>query len=143
MNLYCWYGIVNKEQIILRLEGEGVKEVYRSPALEWKWGEIHGGAICRTPKQLLLFFNSRLRGRYHCGCAELSGEPPFTMLRISKLPILYGQEGAKLDDNPRFKPRVVFACGAIWENNQVLLSYGFNDCESRIVRLSEADLKLA
>lgn len=139
---FCWYGVVYGEQIVLKLKDENVAEVYKSKSLEWKWGDIHGGAMCRTPKQLLLFFNSRLKGRYHIGCAELSPEPPFTMLRISKSPILYGQEGAKLDDNPRFKPRVVFACGAIWENGNALLSYGENDHRCCVVKLSESDLKL-
>lgn len=141
-HIVCCYSTTEDVQTFLQVNNTGnIAAVLTSKALPWAYGPVHGGCITRKPDgKLLHFFNSRLNHRYHVGAAELSPEPPFDMLRISKSPILYGQEGAKLDDNPRFKKNVVFACGAIWENNHVLLSYGWNDCESRIVRLS--DLKL-
>lgn len=147
--LWCIYRVIGHEQIIIQLEGSVVKEVLKSKALLWPKAEIHGGAICEGNNgNLLHFFNShtshkeRHRDRYSIGCAELAGQPPFDMLRISKSPILSGEEGACLDKNVHYKSNVVFCCGAIKDGDSWLLSYGWNDCQARLVRLREADLKL-
>src|SRR6185436_20713552 len=99
MSLYCWYGIVKGQQIVLRMDGARVEEVFQSEALPWAWGNIHGGAICPgTNGNFLLFFNSRIGGkdrekhRYNIGVAELSGSPPFGMVRIARKPCVRGEE---------------------------------------------------
>lgn len=146
--LFCWYGIVNNEQIVLHIEGARVEEVFKSKALPWK-SEIHGGAICEFESgNLLHIFNShtvhsnRTLDRYRIGAAELAGAPPFEMLRISTRPILVGEEGACLDKNPRYKSSVVFCCGVIREGNEFLMSFGNNDNDCRLIRLTKDDLHL-
>ena len=147
--LWCYYATSERTQTFVRLNGEQVAERAESPSLDWSYGPIHGGAICRWKNDRLLFFfnsrtgdNNRQLHRYHIGCAELEGKPPFAMLRIATRPILYGQEGYNLTRNKFFKPNVVFACGAIAEADRVLLAFGWNDSESRIARLKEGELNL-
>lgn len=147
--LWCIYRVTGNEQIVLQLDGARVEEVFKAKALPWAKAEIHGGAVCEGPNgNLYHFFNShtshkdRQLDRYFVGCAELSGLPPFDMLRISSAPILSGEEGYCLDKNPRFKPNVVFVCGAIYENGQFLVSFGFNDCQCKIEKLTQSQLRL-
>lgn len=148
--LYCLYMTNKDQQTILEFdESFRVEQVHKSKALPWKQGPPHGGAICRSPNgNYLHFFNARTGGtdrashRYNIGCAELAGEPPFEVLRISASPLLLGEEGYCLDKNPRYKNNVVFSTGAIYENGQFLLAHGFNDAQCRIAKFTEAQLKL-
>lgn len=147
--LYCWYGVFQGKQIVLELEGSNVTQVHTSPALPWPQGDIHGGAITPMPDGTLLhIFNSHTHGnnrmlhRYYIGAARLSGDPPFDMVSISRKPVLYGYEGVNLGGIKRFKPNVVYAGGAIWEGQKLLVSYGWNDIKSRIVKLNMEDLNL-
>lgn len=147
--LWCYYRSTEATQAFIKFDGGGVKETVESRPLPWNYGPIHGGAITRKPDgKLLFFFNSRTGGndrtlhRYHVGCAELDGKPPFPMLRISNKPILYGQEGYNLNGHKWFKPNVCFCAGAIMDNGRILLSYGWNDSQCRIAVLKESELNL-
>lgn len=146
--LWCYYGNTEKDQTFIRLDGERVVESVKTPALPWNFGPIHGGAITlRGNGNLLFFFNSRTRHgssrqseRYHIGCAELRGCPPFEVLRISQKPILYGQEGYCLDGHKWFKPNVVFACGAVDADDRIILAHGWNDSQCRIAKVKHSEL---
>lgn len=146
---WCYYDTQGMEQTFLRLDGSKIGVVAKSRSLEWGYGPIHGGAICQLPNgNLLHFFNSRTGSlainthRYQVGCAELAGEPPFNMLRISRRPVLYGEEGVNRDGFKFYKPSVVFATGAIWKDGHVLLAHGWNDSKCKVVRLKMDDLYL-
>lgn len=146
--LWCLY-LTGDEQIILQMEGGIVEEVIKSKALPWPYAPIHGGAICEGENgNLLHFFNShtekkdRLLHFYRIGVAELSGQPPFDMLRISSRALVAGEEGVCLDKNPFFKSNVVFCCGAVPQNGHWLVGYGYNDCQCRIVKVTKSDLRL-
>lgn len=148
-SLWSYYDTKEAVQTFIRLDGDKVVESVKSKSLEWRWGPIHGGAICRAENgNLLHFFNSRLGNlaagthRYHVGVAELSPHPPFDMLRISSRPILHGEEGYCLDGHRWHKSNVVFACGAVRQAGEILLSYGWNDSKCRVVRLTQNDLHL-
>ncbi len=138
------------EQTWLKLDDQGgISDVFNSRALPWKFGPIHGGCIAPyAPGKLVHFFHSRttpkgwIKHRYHISAAILSAEPPFDMLAISKRPIFYGQEGYCLDDNPRFKPNVVFPAGAIKRGEHWLLAYGENDDKCVVAKIREGDLNL-
>lgn len=147
--LYSIYGVKNGEQIVLQLEGARVEEVFKSKALPWPYAELHGGAVCDFENgNMLHVFNShtthrdRSLDRYRCGVAELSGVPPFDMLRLSKRPIITGEEGYCLDKNPRYKSNVAFVCGVIKDGDSFLISFGHNDNDCRIIRLTKDDLHL-
>jgi len=147
--LWCLYLTHNDEQVILQMEGGRVEEVIRSKALRWPYAQIHGGAICDGENgNLLHFFNShtekkdRLLHFYRIGVGELSGQPPFDMLRISSRALVAGEEGVRLDKNPFFKSNVVFCCGAVPQDGDWLVSYGHNDCQCRIAKVTKEDLRL-
>ena len=144
--LYLTY----EEQVWIELDGARVEEVQKAKALPWPYATVHGGSICEgTNGNLLHVFNShtshrdRSLDRYLVGVAELSGQPPFDMLAISKRPVLVGTEGVCLDKNPHYKPNVVFVCGVVKTgNDQWLVSFGQNDHKCFLVKLGVADLKL-
>jgi predicted GH43/DUF377 family glycosyl hydrolase len=149
--LFCLYLTNDNEQIILELDGARVEASHKSKALPCPWGTpIHGGAICEGENgNLLHFWNShtahrdRSLDRYLVGVAELSGVPPFDMVRISKRPILVGEEGACLDRNPHYKNNVCFVCGAMKTGeNEWIVSFGRNDAQACLVKLRANDLKL-
>lgn len=148
--LYCLYLTHENQQTILEFdETFRVEQVLKSKALPWPKAPIHGGAICEGANgNRYHFFNShtthkeRQLDRYFIGCAELSGQPPFDMLRISSRPIISGEEGYDLHKNPHFKPNVAFVAGAIRDGDSWLISYGWNDSQCRLIRLHERDLKL-
>jgi hypothetical protein len=144
--LYLTY----EEQVWIELEGARVEEVHKSKALRWPYAEIHGGAICDGQNgNLLHFFNShtahrdRSLDRYLIGVAELAGQPPFEVLRISTRPVLAGEEGVNLDKSQHFKCSVVFCCGAMKVNdNEWLASVGINDSKCALVKLNPSHLFL-
>jgi len=144
--LYLTY----EEQVWLELEGARVEEVQKSKALRWPYAEIHGGAICDGQNgNLLHFFNShtahqdRSLDRYLIGVAELAGQPPFEMVRISKRPVLAGEEGVNLDKNKHFKGSVVFCCGAMKTGEQEwTISIGINDSSCALMKLNPGHLFL-
>lgn len=147
--LHLWYGIINDEQIILRMAGGNVQEVMRSKALPWGWGPCHGGAICHLPNGNLAHILNTRTGqlavsthRYHCTVAELSPSAPFQMLRISRRPVLYGEEGCNLDGYRWWKGSVVFCCGALCEGADLMLAIGWNDAKARLVKLKPEHWKL-
>ncbi len=147
--LYVLY-LTYEEQIWLELEDGRVQEVHKSKALRWPYAAVHGGAICEGQNgNLLHFFNShtthrdRALDRYLVGVAELSGFPPFDMLRISTRPLLAGEEGVNLDKNKHFKSSVMFVCGAMKTGEQEwTISVGINDAQCALIKLTEKDLKL-
>lgn len=149
-DLWCLYMTHERQATFIQLDGGKVVSEATGKVLPWGYGERHGGTIVSRPDgRHLHFFSSRTnagsreRNRYLIGCAELSAEPPFDMLRISRRPIVYGEEGANLDKkNKRFKPSVCFPTGAIQEGKDWLLAYGWNDCECRVLRLTEEELLL-
>lgn len=145
--LWSYYDTKDNVQTFIRLQGEVVAESVKSRSFPWAYGPIHGGAILRSKSGTLLhFFNSRLghlangSHRYHIGVAELSANPPFDMLRISQRPVVYSEEGYNLDGYRWSKAHVVFACGAIYDAQGILLSIGWNDSKCRLIRLKEEEL---
>lgn len=147
-SIYVLYLTHDDTQTWLKLDDNGgTTKIITSPALGWEYGPIHGGSIVRCHDHYLHFFNARTgkdhaTGRYHIGCAKLKGEPPFDMLQISQKPILYGEEGYCLNGNKFYKRNVVFCCGAIMDGNKIMLSYGWDDSECRVVKLDEKDFNL-
>jgi hypothetical protein len=144
--LYLTY----EEQVWIELEGARVEEVHKSKALLWPYAALHGGAICDgADGKLLHFFNShtthkdRALDRYLVGVAELSAQPPFEMVRISKHPVLAGTEGVNLNGNKHFKSSVVFVTGAMKTGEQEwTISCGINDSQCALVKLNPGHLFL-
>lgn len=140
------YGIRGDFQVVLELDSDRISRTYNSPAPKWEHGEIRGGVILPRGDTLLRFFHSRKEYpdksfSYFIGVSIMEGKSPFKTLNICKAPILSGDDEF-VPFCKHFKGRVVFPLGAIQNGDKILLSYGQNDCQSRISELSESDLNL-
>lgn len=146
--LYCIFR-VSPEHEVLEVEEDRVVKVHKTPAPEWRWGQMKGGSNPIPFKgQLLRFFHSRtgLQGksrgfRYYIGALLMESQPPFKITSVSTEPILAGEE-EYITGHKYWKPNVVFAGTAIEEPGGYRLSYGYNDSQCRTVLLTPEDLRL-
>lgn len=106
----------------------------------WKYGECRGGTnpILKNDVYHCFFHSSipwkRGQRRYIMGHYIFNSEPPFNILKFDSEPILWGNE---IDKKilPEINPPVVFPCGAILENDKFLVSFGFNDEKTGIIKI--------
>lgn len=136
------------EQIVLQLDGEKVMNEFKTQAPAWAWGQIRGGTSPIEHNGLnLQFFHSSTRNNkspwgfcYYMGALLMEKEPPFSIVSVSRAPILAGTE--RYFAAPRWKPRVVFPMGAIKDGEKFVVSMGVNDAVTGRVTLKEGDLNL-
>lgn len=117
--------------------------------IKWKWGEARGGTPALLLKdQYLAFFHSMREMKtvhskqksmlhYFMGAYSFSSQPPFSITRISKEPIV-----AKGFYKPKHKyywgpRRVVYPCGYVHDENFIWVSYGREDCEMWIAKIDK------
>lgn len=114
--------------------GEGVR---------WKYGQVRGGTPpIKVGDLFYTFFHSSMpwRGRYrryYAGCLAFEAKPPFKPVLWTQEPLLIGSQNNKWHQH---KPLVVFPCGAIYENNRWLVTYGSNDLEAGWVEIPHEDI---
>ena len=75
-----------------------------------------------------------IKFRYHIGALLMEDKPPFRTVKITRHPILSGNEEWMMGVH-HWKPNVVFPCGAIEDKDGYLLTYGVNDAASRILHV--------
>ncbi len=97
----------------------------------WAWGEVRGG----TPPVLVdgewfSFFHSSRKLVYYGGFYGFEASAPHRVTRWPVAPCLRPGEGG----------RVVFPGGAVYENGEWLLAYGWNDAHCCLVRCRHEDL---
>ena len=126
------------------------KREMKSLAMQWPYGEIHGGT---TPLpydgKLISFFHSKIMNdmpptpwRYFVGCVLRRAIPPFDILAVSKRPILIGSEVGGDASRHHFKKSVVFPAGCVEHEGSFVLSIGINDSSCAVVKLAKKDLRL-
>jgi predicted GH43/DUF377 family glycosyl hydrolase len=145
------YGNHFKEQIVLRMDGDVVKEEIKTPEPTWEHGEIRGGVVLpHGTERLLRFFHSRTGGahwvkhgtfQYHVGALLMEAKPPFKVLQVGKYPILSGDE-RYVPGCFHWKPGVALLFGAVKQGSDYLVSIGRNDCSAELVKLRFSDLGL-
>ena len=151
-NLFCLHQC-HPTHRVFRVENGRGSLVAETPPPRWPYGEIRGGT---TPipydGKLLRFFHSRADNelsfpvhRYFVGAYLMEPNPPFTVLRVSKSPVLRGSEEDDLTPEqrkacPHWKRNVVFPGGAVARDNGWLLSVGVNDSACVIAKVNEQDL---
>ena len=115
--------------------------------LAWDYGEIRGG----TPPvrirdgvrdEFWTFFHSSTPWKapfrqYHMGVYAFEAKPPFRITRISTFPILSGSQD---DPHGPKKPIVVFAQGAVWENDSWFVTMGVNDMKCAWIEIPHQQL---
>lgn len=119
------------------------QRTHANEGAKWPHGEIRGG----TPPVLIgdkyyTFFHSSTawRGnyrRYYVGAIAFSAQAPFEIVAMTKEPILIGSQKSKWEMR---KPPCVFPCGAIYENDSWLITYGLNDLEAGWISIPHADI---
>ncbi len=149
MSLYCVWQI-SPEQIVLELGHEGeVLRTWKTPGPQCSFGTPKGGTqplpfeggflrfvhVQQINKKSDLFWN------YHLACVVCESKPPFQILKMSKQPILTGNEGYTPNCS-HWKPRICIPYGAIEKDGGWLVTIGQNDCDCAAVFLTQADLKL-
>ena len=131
---------------VIEVQGEFHVKEHKTDVrpIPWIWGDIRGG----TPPVWVdglywTFFHSSLpwrgkQNRYYMGAYAFEGQPPFKPVKITKKWILAGSE-----ENVRsFRgPPVVFACGAVYEKGEWLVTGGSNDEETFWIKMSHKKLE--
>lgn len=140
--LFCIYSI--DPHVVVEFDWNGdIKAEYITYPYQ-KNGWVYG--ICRGGSNPILhdglmhsFFHSSIpwgegKRRYLMGRYSFETEPPFEIVSISNAPILWGNE---IDERilKNINPLVVFPCGSIVEKDKILVSFGFNDEKTGIIKI--------
>lgn len=129
---------------VVRWEGFKVAEVYiKKQEIPWHLGQPRGGTSpVLIGNEYWSFFHSSVpwkdpKRRYHMGAYCFDSKPPFGIKWMTSKPLLTGsvddpwQEGL---------PLVIFPCGAIFRNDQWLVTSGVNDYVSCWHEIPHRDL---
>lgn len=126
---------------VLRHDGCKASLAYLSGGtLGWRGGFLRGGASpVRLGDQFYSFFHGMLEHpssvrMYTMGCYTFSAKPPFQPLRITRQPLL---SPSSFENHLS----VVFPGGALFRGDHWLISFGYQDRESRIFKLGVAELE--
>lgn len=146
--LYCAYQRA-PEQIILEIEGDKVVKEHRTKTPTCSFGTPRGGTSPILYQDgLIQFFHSQLINRksawwwsYYVGALIMEPHPPFQVIKISKHPVLIGNE--QYFPNWKFwKPRICIPYGAIKSGDNFEVSIGVNDSASAIAVVKPEHLNL-
>lgn len=113
---------------------------------QWRYGHIRGGTppIPWGDDEFLCIFHSSipwktvprlgLRMKYFMGAYTFRNKPPFHVTAITNEPILMGS-----DQDPTIpqSPAVVFPCGLVRDDEDLLVSFGINDVACGWARIPE------
>lgn len=137
------------EQIVIQVQGDVVTNQWRTKSPEFYAGAIRGGTVPIAHNgQWLRFFHGAQDSKsnhfpltYHMGALLMNPEPPFQITKVSRKPILSGDEqyyaGWK-----RWKPKVIIPYGAMVDNGGWTVTVGKNDSVCGVVKLTREDLFL-
>jgi len=140
--LFCVYSINPHVVVEFDWNGDVISEsiTYYDTKKLWKYGSCRGGSnpILKDNKMHCFFHSSVSWGkgkrRYIMGRYTFNPEPPYNITELDTVPILWGNE----TDDRIFKdinPLVVFPCGAILQDDKFLVSFGFNDEKTGIIKI--------
>lgn len=107
---------------------------------DWLFGLCRGGSNPVFKDGFYhAFFHSSIywkqgKNRYVMGYYKFEPTPPYKIVNISNTPILWGNS---IDEfiYPEANPPVVFPCGLILEDNNFVVSFGFNDEKTGIIKI--------
>lgn len=141
---YCLY---DYEPFMVLKWGGGAFNLHSAKHVDWGWkyGRISGGAppVWFHGRWYCFFHSSRREEKdtkvYYAGCFTMDEQ--FNVTAITQEPILAGSPHRICDPKPCWTTQcvsVVFPCGAVARNNQLLISYGYMDAELRIAEIPVA-----
>ncbi len=100
-------------------------------------------AVDRDPERLIVYpGGAKWDMRYTCGAALLDLNDPFKVLAITPQPLLVAEKDYETGDMQRFwRENVVFPCGAILENDDIIrLYYGAGDYSTCLAEIKLDDV---
>lgn len=144
------------EYVIYRQRSGAQWDQHTEPGPRWPYGPIRGGTppLPWDKKHLLRFFHSGAdnefgvhKRRYFVGAMLVENRFPFSCVKVSSRPILYGSEVDDYKVKERmairhWKRSVIFPGGAIEYKDGYLLAAGINDAAVGLIKLSKSDLNL-
>jgi len=145
--IFCTYQ-TSPEHIVLELNNGAVVKEHRSPTPACEYGSVRGGTqVFPYQDRLLRFAHALQRNErsdqwwtYHLVALLIDPQPPFSIVAISKRPILSGTE--QYFHCRRYKPRVIIPYGAMADGDSWTVSVGINDAACGTVKLNPQDLNL-
>ena len=137
--LYCIYDI--DPFVILKCDFKGniINEyvLNRNLSRYWPFGKLRGGTnpILINGSYHLFFhsslpYNNKLQRRYFAGYLNFDFNEPFEPKLISNSPLFWGNE---MDIRNGLNPPVVFPSGALYKDNNIVVSFGINDERTGII----------
>jgi predicted GH43/DUF377 family glycosyl hydrolase len=122
--------------------------------IDWNFGELRGGtpALSIDNDEYLSFFHSSIRMpsihtdeknivHYFMGAYTFSKQPPFSITKVSPTFLSYPGFYSGQSYTPYWQPvKVVFPCGIVIDQDVIFLSYGRDDHECWIAKLSKSEL---
>lgn len=140
--LFCVYSIDPHVVVEFDWNGNVIAEsiTYFNTKKLWKYGVCRGGTnpVLKDNKMHCFFHSSipwgKGKRRYLMAHYAFNPEPPFNIIELDSEPILWGNE---VDDRifKDINPIVVFPCGSILENDKFVVSFGFNDEKTGIIKI--------
>lgn len=145
--LMCVYRMSPHTVVEFDFNGNFIQEfkTFNTISTTWKYGECRMGSnpiLINDPDnnkdQFIGFFHSSIpwknqKRQYCMGYYTFDINPPFKALSISESPSFWGNETDKriLDTSPI----VIFPCGAIYKDSNLIVSFGLNDEKSGYIKL--------
>jgi len=140
--LMCVYKMSPHTVVEFSWTGEVISEYVSHVDIQSKWqfGLCRGGTNPIYKDGFYhCFFHSSVywkngKNRYVMGYYKFESHPPYTIVGLSTDPILWGNS---VDEfiYPEANPPVVFPCGSILENENFIVSFGFNDEKTGIIKI--------
>lgn len=117
-------------------------------SLEWKWGRVSGGTpAIKWGTHYITFFHSSLtfkkphhKRAYFAGAYIFEDSPRFNIVGVTQYPILKGVFAKEGENVVNQDVCVIFPSGVIMEEDHFAISYGFNDCETRVIKVTKSAL---
>lgn len=124
--LYAVYSVMPHK--VLRVDGDAAAEVAAQDYLPpWSGGHMRGGAPpVLVGDRYYHWFHGRTdpAGVYNTGVMTFAPDPPFRVLAVTPRPLMTADPTTKPADQ---YCAVVFACGAVLDGREWLVSYGVHD----------------
>ncbi len=145
--LHCIYQCSPK-QIIYELHGDIAVRDWHTQSPVCAFGEPRGGTQpIDYQGQWLRFFhtlaktqNQEVSWHYHLGALLMDREPPFTITKVSKVPILSGDE--RYFDWKFYKTRCLLPYGAVTDGSGWRVAVGINDSACADALITQDHLNL-
>lgn len=145
-DLYAVYSM-DPWRVVHLLDGKARPVLEQRPGVRWGFGVTRGGAApVRKGREYYCFFHGtdkRFQGDgdpcvYTAGVCTFEAKFPFRPLRQTAEPVLWPDMGSVV---PGWGVATVFPCGAYFDKDKWVVSYGSNDFDSRVSAFDAAEIE--